>query len=68
MDTNLAHVEPPPILLIKQTSTSKSDGDYVKLNLRRDPTSSPSDLYEFRMSLCGHGDTEEFFLFVQIFK
>ena len=33
-----AHVEPLPIPLMKETSTSKSDGDYVKLKLRRDPT------------------------------
>ena len=68
VDTNLAHVEPPQILLIKETSTSKSDGDDVKLNLCRDPTSSTSDIYEFRMPLFDHGDTEEFLLFVQNFQ
>ena len=26
-ETNLAHVEPPPIPLVKETSTSKLDGD-----------------------------------------
>ena len=61
MDTNPAHVEPPPIPLIKEISTGKSDGDYVKLKLRRDPKSSTSDLYEFMISLFDHGDPEEVF-------
>ena len=30
VDTNPAHVEPPPIMLVKETTTVKSDGDYVK--------------------------------------
>ena len=55
METNTAHVEPPKIPLIKETYTGKSYGDYVKLKLRRDPTSSTSDLYEFMMSLFDHG-------------
>ena len=67
-DTNPAHVEPSPIPLIKELSTGKSDGDYVKLKLRRDPTSSMSDLYEFRMSLFFHGEPEEFLLFVWNFQ
>ena len=67
-DTNPDHVEPSPIPLIKELSTGKSDGDYVKLKLRRDPTSSTSELYDFRMSLFDHGDTEEFLLFVPNFK
>ena len=33
VDTNPAHVEPPKIPLVKETSTGKSDGDYVKLNI-----------------------------------
>ena len=65
VDTNPSQVEPPPIPLIKETSTGKSDGDYVKLKLRRYPTSSTSDLNEFRMSLFDHGDPEEFLLFMQ---
>ena len=38
--TNPAHVEPLPIPLINETCNVKSDKDYVKLKLRRDPTSS----------------------------
>ena len=49
-------------------STGKSDGDYVKLKLRRYPTSSMSELYEFRMSLFDYGNPEEFLLFVQNFQ
>ena len=44
------------------------DGDYVKLILRRVPTSGTSDLYEFRMSLFDHGNPEEFLLFVKNFQ
>ena len=29
VDTYPAHVEPPPIMLVKKTSTSNSDGDHV---------------------------------------
>ena len=64
VDSNPAHVEPP---LIKENSTGNSDVDGVKLNMRRYPTSSKSDLYEFRMYLFDHGDTEEFLSFVQNF-
>ena len=56
--TNPAHVEPPPIPLFKETSTDKSDEDYVKLKLRRDPTTSTLDLYEFSMYLFDHGKPE----------
>ena len=67
-DTNTAHVEPPLKPLVKETSTGKSDGDYVKLKFIRGHTSSTSDLYEFRMSLFDHGHPEEFILFVQNFE
>ena len=56
-----SHVEPLPINLIKGTYDGKSDKDIVKLKLRRDPTSSKLDLYEFSMSLFDNGDPEEFF-------
>ena len=68
MDTNPAHVEPPPILLIKEISNGNSDGDCVKLKLSRYPTSSTSYIYEFRMSLFDHGDPEGFLLFMQNFQ
>ena len=68
MDTNPENLDPPPIPLVKEASTGNSDGDYVKLKLRRDPTSSTLELYEFRMSLFDHGVPEDFILFVQNFK
>ena len=46
----------------------KSDEDYVKLKMRRDPTSSMPDLYGFSISLFDHGDLEEFLLFVWNFN
>ena len=67
-DTNPAHVEPHSIPLIKETSTGKSDGDYLKLKLRRYFTSSTSALYELRMSLFDHGKPEEFLLLIQNFQ
>ena len=56
--TNKAHVEPPPNILIKEIYNDKSDKYFVKIKLRRDPTSSMSDLYEFNMSLFDHGEME----------
>ena len=58
------HVDPTPILLIKETHNSKPDKYFVKLKLRRDPTLSTSDHYEIKMSLFDNGETEEFLLFV----
>ena len=40
-----SHVEPPPTPLIKIKHTDKLDKCFVKLKLRRDPTSDMSDLY-----------------------
>ena len=68
MDTKPYYVEPPPIPSIKETSTGKSDEYYVKLKLCIDPTSSTSDIYEFRMSLFDHGEPEDFLFFVQNFN
>ena len=67
-DANTAHVESPPIPVIKETFNDKSDGDYVKLKLCRYPTSSTSDLYEFRLYLFDHGKQEEFLLLFWNFK
>ena len=67
MGTNPAHVGPPLVPLVKEISTGKSDGNYVTLKLCRDTTSITSNLYEFRMSLFGHGDPGKFILFVQNF-
>ena len=66
--TNPAHVKPPPISLIKEKCNGKSDEYIVKIKLRRDPTSSTSDLYEFKMSLFDHGEPEEFLLFIRNFN
>ena len=58
------HVEPLSIPLIKGEYYGKSDKDSVQLKFRRDPTSSTSDLYEFKMYLFENGNPEEFLLFV----
>ena len=58
-------MEPPPIALIKETYNDKSYEDFVKLELRRDPMSSKSDIYELNMYLFDHGDPEEFLLFIK---
>ena len=65
---NQAHVEPPPINLIKETCNGKLDKDFIKLKHCRDPTSITLDLYEFNISLFVYGDTEEFLLFIHDFK
>ena len=65
---NPSHVEPLTITLIKETYNGKPEKDFVKLKLRRYPTSSTSDLYEFKMSLFEHGKMEEFLLFVRNFN
>ena len=63
-----SNVETPPIPLIKETYDGKSDKDFVKLELCRYPTSSMSDLYDFRVSLFDNGNPEEFFWLVHNFK
>ena len=67
-DTNPSHVEPPHIPLIKEIFTGKLDVDYVKLKLRRYPTSSTAEFYEFMMYLFDHGNPEDFLLFIWNFQ
>ena len=63
-----AHVELPPITLIKGTCDGKSYKFFVKLKLRRHPTYSKSDLYYFRMSLSDNGEPDQFMLSVHNFN
>ena len=62
------HVDPLTITLIKVKYNGKSDKDFFKLKLCRDPTSSTSDLYGFKMSLFDNGKPEQFLLFVRNFN
>ena len=66
--TNTAHVEPPPIILIKETYNGKSDKDFVKLKLCRDHKSSTMDLYEFNMYFFDQVEPEELLLFIRNFN
>ena len=59
-----SHVETPLIPLIREKNDGKSEEDIVKLKLSKYPTSSTSELYEFKMSLFDNGDPEEFWLFI----
>ena len=52
------------ISLIKETRNGKSDENFVKLKLCRDPRSIMLDLYEFKMYLFENGNPEQFMLFV----
>ena len=61
-------MEPLLIPLIKVKYYGKSDTYFVNLKLRRDPMSSKSDLYEFKMSLFDNGELEYFLLFVRNFN
>ena len=56
------HLEPPPIPLIKENQNVKLDKYFVKQKLCRYPTSSTSDLYEFKISFFDNGEPEEFLL------
>ena len=58
------HVDPPPIIPIKIKNNKKSDKYFVKIKLRRDPTSEKSDLYELKIPLFDNGELEDFLLFV----
>ena len=49
------HIDPQPIPLIQETYDGKSDKYFVKLKIRRDHTSSTSELYGFKMSLFDNG-------------
>ena len=59
---------PPTIPLSKENHDGKSEKYFVKIKLRRYPTSSMSELYEFKMSLFENGKPEEFLLFVRNFN
>ena len=65
---NHPHIEPPLIPLIQETHDFRLDKYFVKLKLRRDPTSSTLNLYEFKMSLIYNGKPEEFLFFVRNFN
>ena len=58
------YVEPLSIIPIKSKHENKSDKDVVKLKLRRDPTSSSSDLYDFKRDCFGNSEPKEFLLFL----
>ena len=68
MGTTRPHVDPPQITIIKSNHNGKSDKYSVKLKLRRDPMSSMSDLYEFKMSLLENDEPEKFLFFVRNFN
>ena len=56
------HMEPPPIPFVKIKHDDKSDKDFVKLKLRRDPMPENLDFYEFKIDLFDNGGPEEFFV------
>ena len=62
------HVEPPTIPLIKSKKDDKSDKYFIKVKLRRSPTSEKSDFYEFKVALSDNSKPEEFLLFIWGFK
>ena len=45
------HVEPPPTPLIKSNHNDNPGNYFVKMKLRRDPTSENSNVYEFKIAL-----------------
>ena len=49
-----------PNYTYKSNNYDKLDKYFVKIKLRRYPTSEKSDLYEFKMALFHNGDPEDF--------
>ena len=49
------HVNPPQFPLIKSKKDDKLDKYFIRIKLRRDPTSEKLDLYEFKMTLFDNG-------------
>ena len=68
LGTNPEHVEPLPILIIKEMYNGKSDKDFVELKLCGYHMSSTLDPYEFNISFFDHGNMEEFLLFIRKFN
>ena len=66
--TTQAHVETPPTPILKKLHNGKSDKEFLKLKLRRYPTSFTSDICELKMSLFDNGEPKEFLLFVRNFN
>ena len=62
------HLDLPRILIIKEEHNGKSDKNSVKLELHIDQKISTSDPYEFKMTLFGSGNPEEFLLFIHNFN
>ena len=62
------HMETSLTPLIKSKHDYKSDTDFVKLKLRRNPTSEKSDLYEFKMVFFDNSNPEELLFFVSNFN
>ena len=58
LGTNTADVELPLVPLIKETYTCNPDKLLVNIKLRRDHTSSTSDIYKFEIYLFDHGEPE----------
>ena len=56
------HVDLPHTPLTTSKHNDKSEKDYVKIKLRRDPTSENSYPYEFKMALFYNGYREDVFV------
>ena len=67
-ETTQPSIEPPSISLIKEKHNGKSEKVFVRIKLRRDPTSPTSDLYEFKIYFSDNGEPEEYLLFVRNFN
>ena len=62
------HVDPPPSTLIKSKNDEKPDKYFIKIKLRKDPTSEKLDLYECKMDLFDNVHPEELLLFIRNFN
>ena len=55
-----AHIEPPPILLIKATSVKMEKFNIININMRQDPAWTASETYELKVQTFENDKQEEF--------
>ena len=63
-----ACIEPPPILLIKETTGKVEECNIIKINMRQYPASAIYDTYELKVQMFENGKPEEFLQMMKDFK
>ena len=69
LDTNVqAHIDPPPISLIRSTTEKVEECNIIKINMRRDPAPATFDTYELKVPTFENGKPEESLQMIKDFK